>query len=134
MEMENLMAELNEHKKRLLAVDDSKVSRMLLKAIVANLRPNWEITEATCGAEALTLMQSIVFDYIIADINMPGMDGLELLNHIRRDHVGHRVCLLSANMQRDTLEQAEALQAGFVRKPITEESVTAAVTYLEAAP
>ena len=128
------MTELNEPKKKLLAVDDSKVSRMMLKATVAKLRPHWEVTEAPGGAEALALMQSTVFDFIIADINMPGMDGLELLRHIRRDHVGHRVCLLSANMQRDTLEQANALQAGFVRKPITEESVTAVVAYLESAP
>jgi len=128
------MTEQTDQMKKLLVVDDSKVSRMLLRATVANLRPNWEITEAAGGAEALALMQSIVFDYIIADINMPGMDGLELLAHIRRDHVGHRVCLLSANMQRDTLDRAAALQAGFVRKPITEESVSAVVAYLETTP
>jgi two-component system, chemotaxis family, chemotaxis protein CheY len=128
------MTESNGHRSTLLVVDDSKVSRMLLKANIANLRPNWDVTEAAGGEEALTLMQSVVFDYIIADINMPGMDGLELLGHIRRDHIGHRVCLLSANMQRDTLDQATALKAGFIRKPITEESVSAVVAYLESAP
>lgn len=120
--------------KKLLIVDDSKVSRMLLKALIIDLRPDWEITEAPGGQEALTLMMDTPFDYIVADINMPGMDGMELLTAIRRDHGNHqRVCMLSGNMQRDVLEHAKALNAGFVRKPITEETIGEMVGYFEAA-
>lgn len=122
---------MSEHKK-LLVVDDSKVSRMLIRNFVQALRPDWESVEAASGAEAMQLALEVVFDYATVDINMPGMDGLELTARFREECPQLKVCLLSANIQEDSQRRAKFLKAGFVKKPITEQGIANAIAYFEA--
>lgn len=122
---------MSEHKK-ILIVDDSKVSRMLIRNFIQALRPNWENTEAASGEEALQLALNAVFDYATVDINMPGMDGLELTARLREECPQLRVCLLSANIQDDSRRRALFLNVGFVKKPITEQGIADSIAYFEA--
>ena len=117
--------------RKLLIVDDSRVSRMLIKNLVSAMRPAWICEEAASGEEALHKALAEVFDYATVDINMPGMDGLELTEQFRVECPQLRVCLVSANIQEDSRRRGELLKAGFVRKPITQQSIIDVISCFE---
>jgi two-component system chemotaxis response regulator CheY len=66
---------------RLLIVDDDPVVQMLLSAVAG--RDGWAVTTANDGAEAIAALAGAVFDAVVTDLNMPNVDGAQLLAHIR---------------------------------------------------
>ncbi|MBI4565715.1 MAG: response regulator [Planctomycetes bacterium] len=68
-------------KKRLLVVDDSVTTRTLLKSILEN--SGFDVTAAVDGAEAWSLLQERGADLVVADVEMPRMDGFALTEAIR---------------------------------------------------
>lgn len=109
---------------KVLIVDDSRVSRMLISAIVKSKHPDWPILEACNGAEALEKAQSnAAIRLIILDYNMPGMDGLTLAKSLRLSHPTSFISLLTANVQNSTRDKTRDLGIYFAPKPITEERV-----------
>jgi two-component system chemotaxis response regulator CheY len=122
----------NPSTKSVLIVDDSRVSRMLIKSMMLARFPQWEITEAASGDAALVLAQTQTFDYCTMDINMPGLLGTDAAEQLLKLHPTLRVALFSANIQE--AQQARAAQLGvcFVAKPVTEKSVALALaSFLE---
>lgn len=65
-----------------LVADDSLVARMLVKRAVERLYAA-EIVEAATGSDALQLVRSVRFDLVIADFNMPGATGIDVLAALR---------------------------------------------------
>ena len=116
----------------LLIVDDSRMSRMLIRAIVADSRPNWRIIEAISGDDAVMLADEQIPDYVSMDVNMPGISGLEAAGRIRIRHPETRIVLCTANIQESTREAASRAGLHFVGKPITQNSVADAIAYFEA--
>lgn len=115
----------------LLIVDDSRMSRMLLRALVADSRPGWRIAEATSGDEALTAMDGETPDFVSMDVNMPGISGLEAAGRIRLRHPATRIALCTANIQESTREAAARAGVYFMAKPITAQSVADAIVFFE---
>lgn len=115
----------------LLVVDDSRTSRMLIKAIVGNLRPGWRMVEAASGDEALAAVANELPRYISLDVNMPGMSGLEVAGRLRLRHPEIIIVLCTANVQESTRQQAEKAGIYFVAKPITEKSVIEMIGHFE---
>lgn len=116
----------------LLIVDDSRMSRMLLKAIVADSRPDWRIIEAANGDEAIRLANEHHPQFVSMDVNMPGISGLEAAGRIRIHHPDTRIALCTANIQESTREAAAKVGLHFVAKPITPQSVASAIAFFEA--
>lgn len=115
----------------ILIVDDSRMSRMLIKAIVTDMRPEWQILEAASGDEAVAKCQEITPDFVSMDVNMPGISGLEAAGRIRIRHPETRIALCTANIQESTREAAASVNLFFVAKPITPQSVSRAIDYFE---
>lgn len=115
----------------LLIVDDARTSRMIIKGIVANLRPAWRIVEAASGDEALQRVAEEVPDYVSMDVNMPGMSGLEAAGRIRIRHPEVNIVLCTANVQESVQNAAEKAGIHFVAKPITEKTVMTMIDYFE---
>jgi two-component system chemotaxis response regulator CheY len=67
---------------RVLLVDDSGLSRKFVRQIL-NAAGIEQVVEAEDGAQALQRLQEEMFDLVISDYNMPNIDGLELVEHIR---------------------------------------------------
>lgn len=68
---------------RVLVVDDMATNRGLLRQV---LSPNqYEVSEATGGEEALSLVRTEAYDVVLLDVMMPGMDGFEVCKRIRQD-------------------------------------------------
>ena len=116
----------------LLIVDDSRMSRMLLRAMVADSRPDWRIIEAVSGNEALETIAKENPDFVSMDVNMPGISGLEAAGRIRLHHPETRIALCTANIQESIREAAARVGVHFVAKPITTNSVADAIAFFEA--
>ena len=69
---------------RVMVVDDMAVSRQILVQMLEQIGVNSTIT-AQSASDALTTLEKFPADIIISDLNMPEMNGLDLLKHLRND-------------------------------------------------
>lgn len=106
---------------RFLIVDDFSTMRR----IVRNLLKESGFTdadEAEDGVVALSKLRSSRFDFVVTDINMPNMNGFQLLNEIKKDDkLKHLpVLMVTAEARKeDIVAAAQAGAAGYIVKPFT---------------
>lgn len=117
--------------KTILIVDDSKVSRLMIRAFILEKHPDWRIEEAVSGEEALVKVRTIVPDLISMDVNMPGMGGLVASEKLREECPFAQIDLLTANIQESTRQKAKLLNIGFIEKPITRQRIHQMISVLE---
>jgi two-component system, chemotaxis family, sensor kinase CheA len=110
---------------RLLAVDDSLTTRTLLRSILE--AAGYAVAVAADGLEALTLLQqSESFDLVVADVEMPRMNGFELTEAIRRDERLRQtpVVLVTSLAGRDHRERGVAVGAdAYIVKSVFEQGL-----------
>ena len=108
---------------KILAVDDEPDMLKLLSMIIREKTP-YEITTTNNPMEALELAKKAGFDLVIADLKMPGLDGVELLEGIRRIDEDIPVIIITAY---GTIESAtETMHKGafdFITKPFRKEQI-----------
>jgi two-component system chemotaxis response regulator CheY len=110
---------------KILIVDDSIVARMSVKACIPKDQEH-QLAEAGDGTKALELFRSMLPDVTFLDITMPGKSGLEVLEELRCDFPEAVIIILSADIQKQTQEKAQALGAfSIVKKPPVKEVVQA---------
>ena len=107
-----------------LVVDDSKAIRMILGRTLREL--GYEVREAGNGKEALAVMESEhnAIDLVLADWNMPQMNGLELLKHLRAEPSLSSLVVIMVTTEAEVAHMTSALEAGaneYVMKPFTKE-------------
>ena len=73
---------------RVLIIDDSSATRAYVRAALEELA-DMQVSEATSGFDALRILPRERFDLLLVDINMPNINGLELISFIRRSET-HR--------------------------------------------
>ena len=117
--------------KTLLIVDDSRVSRMMIRAFILAKHPQWIIIEAASGNEALEIVDRDTPNYCAMDINMPGIIGTDAAAQILAKYPGIRVAIFSSNIQEAHRTRAASLGARFVAKPVTEKTVAQALEFFE---
>ena len=115
--------------KTVLVVDDSKISRMFIRKHISVKHPDWILTEASTGEEAIAAIELEQPDYCTMDINMPGMLGTDAAKEILAKYPNIRLVIFSANVQETYQEQARALGTILVPKPVTETSIALALDY-----
>lgn len=71
---------------RVLLVEDDKNLCFILKSSLEQMIGGYEVTTAPNGQEGLELLEQKTFDVIVSDVEMPVMDGLTMVQHIRRHH------------------------------------------------
>jgi CheY-like chemotaxis protein len=109
----------------ILIVDDSKLARLVVTSALRRIRPDWTITEATSGEEALAAVQKGGVQIALVDFNMPGMDGLALVAKLQQTDARMPIAVDSANLQDEIIARARELNAAFVGKPLTDEALGA---------
>ena len=113
---------------RLLLVDDHSIVREGLKRVLALNNNPWTIAEAGTGFEALEVLRQMPIDLAIADLSMPGMNGLELTRRIRAQHPTVSVLVLSMHAEEQYAMRAfKAGAKGYVTKDTAAEELVAAV-------
>ncbi|PTM56787.1 two-component system response regulator (stage 0 sporulation protein F) [Desmospora activa DSM 45169] len=95
--------------KKLLIVDDQYGIRVLLKEVFS--REGLEVLQAANGKVALEIIQTEPPDLILLDMKMPGMDGLELLRHLKKEPLNIKVIMMTAYGELDMVEEATKLGA-----------------------
>lgn len=110
-------------KRFILVVDDEKDMLQLLKrSLTADL--DCIVETASSGENALQWVTKKSFDLVLADIRMPGMDGLELLELIKRQDPDQTVVMMTAFGQVDTAVKAMKNGAfDFITKPFDHEAL-----------
>ncbi|HEX3745268.1 MAG TPA: response regulator [Bryobacteraceae bacterium] len=106
-----------------LVVDDSRAIRMILSRTLREL--GFDVREAGNGADALAALGAgPAADLVMADWNMPVMDGLELLRRIRASTDFPAVPVIMVTTEAEIGQMAAALEAGateYIMKPFTTE-------------
>ncbi len=111
----------------LLVVDDSLMMRTLIKrAVVLSNVPLGAVYEAANGREALRLLQDTPIDALFTDINMPVMNGLELLEAIDREDRWREMVRVvvstdGSSSRREHVSRTHACQ--YVEKPFKPEAI-----------
>jgi two-component system response regulator AtoC len=109
-------------RKKILVVDDEESMRHMLTLILQ--REGYEVRAVEKGSEALQLVDSEAFDFILSDVVMPGMDGLALLQALKQKKVEGPVIMMSAYGNLDTA--VEAMKRGaydYVNKPFKPDEI-----------
>ncbi len=92
-----------------LLIDDHSIVRAGLRRVLAAM-PEFDILEAANGRDALALVRAERPEFVVLDLNLPGVGGFELLKRIVAEHPVCRVLVFT--MQAEALYASRALQAG----------------------
>lgn len=110
----------------ILVVDDSSVMRqMIIKALNMSGLPLGEIHQAGNGREGLDALEQHWIDLVILDINMPAMNGEEMMNEMKKApaHRDIPVVVVSTEGSATRIQRMQAMGARFVHKPFTPELI-----------
>lgn len=115
--------------KKILLAEDSPTTRSLVVSTLEQLG-DIEVVEASSGFEALKTLPRHKFDIIITDINMPDINGFELLNFVKHNQVYQHIPLIiitSEVSERDR-EKGKSLGADvYLAKPVDPEELQSVV-------
>lgn len=106
---------------KILVVDDFSTMRRIIRNLLHDLGYD-NVQEADDGAVALPMLHNGDFEFLITDLNMPNMSGLDLLRAVRADEKLRNmpVLVVTADAKRDQIiEAAEAGVNGYIVKPFT---------------
>jgi len=115
---------------RILVVDDDKAVRLLLRAVLE--RRGHSVVEAENGDEGLRYYRAAPADLVIADIQMPVMDGLQMIKELRGDFPTAKIIAISGEKSR--LTAAQTFSQGTFQKPLSMEEFLDAVQKFASAP
>ncbi len=107
--------------KNLLVVDDSATTRMLI-SLTLKKEGTYTITEVTNGKEAVDKLGDQSVDCVLTDINMPHMNGLDLIAYIRAKHSEPTVPIIVITTRGEEASRDEGLAKGanaYLTKPIS---------------
>lgn len=106
--------------KKILVVDDSALMRRVLCDIIDNDERFQVVARATNGVEAFDLLSRNQYDAVVMDVNMPKMNGLQLLEELRKYKISARVMMASTDTKEGAQTTLDALELGaldFIHKP-----------------
>ncbi|MFH2043766.1 MAG: response regulator [Pseudomonadota bacterium] len=108
---------------KILIIDDSPVARKILKSCIPKDEP-MELFEEGDGISGLQRFETIYPDITITDLTMPEMNGMEVLEKIKKSYPDAIVIVSSADVQPITKERVMSLGAfAFLKKPPSKEAV-----------
>jgi len=114
-----------EIKPTILVVDDELGARQSLEVI---LEDDYRVLSAESGREALEVLQRELVDLVLLDVNMPEMDGLEVLRRIREQDEALDVIMVSAlNLARKAVDAIRLGAYDYITKPYEPEDILSTV-------
>ncbi len=96
-------------KKKLLIVDDQNGIRILLMEVFSS--EGYETYQASNGKLALEIVRNVSPDLVLLDMKIPGMDGLDILKHIKSIDPSIKVIMMTAYGELDMIKEATDLGA-----------------------
>ena len=105
--------------KSILIVEDSATTRSLIRAVIEEVG-DFNIVEASTGFEALKLLPTQEIDLVVTDINMPDINGLELINFVKSNPRYAHIPLIIVTTERSEEDKKRGIALGaaaYVTKP-----------------
>lgn len=121
---------------KILIVEDSPASREFLVAAAREL-PGVEVLASHSGFEALRMLPRHRFDLIVTDIQMPDINGLELINFVKKNPRYRETPLLVVTAESNATHRSRALSLGaseFLMKPFPPDAFQAVLLRLLRSP
>ena len=115
-----------------MVVDDSSTTRSLIASHLSE-SGEYEIVEAASGFEALKILPAREIDLIITDINMPDINGLELISFVRENPIYRHIPTVIITTEDSEEDRKRGMELGakeYIVKPFTMEEIRDAVTKL----
>ena len=115
---------------KFLVVDDFSTMRRILRGLLKEMGCN-NVEEAEDGVVALQMLKTSRYDFVVSDINMPNMNGFDLLKAVKaEDNLKHiPVLMVTAEARKeDILLAAQSGAAGYIVKPFTKATLEEKVT------
>jgi two-component system chemotaxis response regulator CheY len=115
---------------KFLVVDDFSTMRRIVRGLLKEMGCN-NVEEAEDGVVALTMLKSTRFDFVVSDINMPNMNGFELLKTMKADETLKHIPVLMVTAEarkEDIVLAAQSGAAGYIVKPFTKATLEEKVT------
>ena len=106
---------------KFLIVDDFSTMRRIVRGLLKEMGCN-NAEEAEDGAVALNMLRGGKFDFVVSDINMPNMNGFELLKNVKADDALKHIPVLMVTAEarkEDIVLAAQSGAAGYIVKPFT---------------
>ncbi len=122
---------------RILIVEDSETMRSLLASSLEELDVPVKITEAASGFEALRVLPREDFDLVVTDINMPDINGLELVSFVRSNARFESVPVVIVSTEGSERDRDKGLELGadaYLVKPFEPDALREVVSGLLARP
>jgi two-component system chemotaxis response regulator CheY len=113
---------------RVLTVDDSRTILAMLHHTLSNA--GFEVLQAEDGQQGLDVLKSQSVDVVITDINMPIMDGIEFIKHVRAtgNHQSLPILILTTETSQDKRDQGKAAGGtGWIVKPFDPEKLISVI-------
>src|SRR5574342_121011 len=105
--------------KQILIVDDDRELSRMLRATLELFDRSYKIIEVPSAEEAMLEARRYAFDLVIADIRLPGMDGVEMLRRIRRFHPDTQIIIITGGVPPATEAEARNLHiVAYFSKPL----------------
>ena len=102
---------------RIIFVDDDETDLLILRRVLRPVAAEWDMTFVSSGQDALKVMEQSSFDVIVSDMQMPGMDGVELLEAVMERHPDVVRIILSSVVEEDTKLRAVKVAHIWMAKP-----------------
>jgi len=110
---------------KILVVDDCQTTRKILSMYLKS--KGFEVVSAENGLDAIEKLASHTVNLIMSDLNMPYMDGIELVKTLKSDPTLSHIPVLMVTTEADPEERQKAMEAGanaYLVKPVTAETVS----------
>jgi two-component system chemotaxis response regulator CheY len=110
---------------KFLIVDDFSTMRRIVRGLLKEIGYN-NAEEAEDGAVALNMLKKGKYDFVVSDINMPNMNGFDLLKAIKADDTLKHLPVLMVTAEarkEDIVLAAQTGAAGYIVKPFTKETL-----------
>lgn len=104
------------NRRRVLFVDDEPFALEVLQRVFEPMRNEWHMEFVTSGPDALERCNELHFDAVVTDLNMPGMNGAELLEQVARRHPTASRVILSAQADEDLVFKSVNTAHQFISK------------------
>ena len=119
--------------RHILIVEDSPTMRALLRSALESLAEPVKVTEAESGFEALRLLPRLPFDLIVTDINMPDINGLELVSFVKSNEAYRSIPLVIVSTEGSDRDREKGVGLGadaYLVKPFEPEHLCEIVVEL----
>lgn len=114
---------------KILIVEDEKILNNTINKSLKDA--GYEVESAFDGFDAMEMIEIESYDLIVLDLNLPNMDGMEILKNLRKEDVETKVLILSARSQiQDKVEGLDAGANDFLQKPFHLDELKARVRSL----